>query len=200
MRTPAVALAVLCCSPVLAQAAYISIGDYSWNVINQPTIPITINISGGESINSCGVGFSVGDGGAAMGGAETILVDSINYTAGTIWTGKPLATDENPPLPSASATGANVAIDGLDNVSANGTLMTVTLRAPAGGLAGRIGETLTLSPNAADTTALYLDGVPVDLTWDGDSFGTLTLTPEPSGLVMLAGVGMLGLLLYRRRK
>jgi len=199
MKRFAIALAVLCCWPAIAKAVDIGFENphYYWNVISQPTLPIVVRISGGESIDSAALGFSVGDGGAAMGGVETIPVNAIDYTTATIWAGKALTTDENPALPSASSTVANVAIDGTYNVSANGNLMTVTLGQPAGGLSDRIGETLTLSPNAADTTAVYVDGSPVNVTW---ASGSLTLTPEPSGLVMLAAVAVLGLFWYHRRK
>ena len=60
------------------------------------TIGIGVNISGGEEIDSCALGFAVGDGGPPMGGSETILVNSIDYVTETIWSGKTLAVDENP--------------------------------------------------------------------------------------------------------
>ena len=182
-------------------AAQISIGDYEWNVAQSNSITIGVDVSGGETIDGFGLAFSVGDGGPNgpnVGGSETILIDSVGTGAGTIWSGKTLNVATAYPFPSGAANFVNATLPVLtDPVLASGTLMTFTLTAPSGGLAGRVGERLPLDPNLENQSSLTHGLEPPAVTF---SVGHLTLVPEPSMAMMLLGLGGVGVLWGWRKR
>ncbi len=196
MKQLCVALIAFCFLVAPATAAHIYVvGNYDWNVISQPTIDIPVYISGGETMDAAGIALSVGDGGSMLGGTETIYFSGIDFTTGTVWAGKPIVSTDMYPG-NAGVDMGNVYISTTATTTAYGKLMTFTLHAPTGGLAGRVGEQLLLDPYAGGASDVGLDGNTLNPTY---GTGTLTLTPEPSTMALLV-CGLLAYLCYAWRK
>ena len=158
------------------------------------SVTVPVYISGGANVSAVTLAFSVGDGGSVLGGTETLTISSVDYLAGTIWSGHVVNTGESPSSPPVqSAIIAGVNLVGSDTVAASGRLMTFTIDLSS----ATPGEVLTLDPDATHSglsVATDVNGVSVPLSF---ASGNLTVVPEPSSLV-LCGIAALGLVAFRR--
>jgi hypothetical protein len=184
----------------------VSIGNYTWDVTKSTSLSIDVNVSGTSQISQAGIYLAVGDGGPSWGGTEQIQIGAV--MPGAIWSGQSsqLSLGSQDAVVNANF---NIPLVGSTqpSVLANGTLVTVTLLAPSGGLASEIGHQLVLNPN-------YGGPDPAD-PWFSTGFafgsstvtlqfvpGTLTLVPEPSMAMILLSLGgaLCGWRCYRSKK
>ncbi len=194
LPTHLVTLAALAACGVLLVARpapagiYIDVG----NVRLLPDTPgqmvqLWLTTDAADRVGGCSFNAQIGDGGPDIGGTDGPVISAVDLETGTIFTGNNRGhTDIN----SLAQLAMYSIVTESGTVPAEGLLVTLTIdttgfTTPGATWTLAIGQTLNGPTDFAPTPAIITDG-------------TITLTPEPAAMTLLA-LGGIALLIRRRR-
>lgn len=173
-----------------AQAASVDAGVHKL-LPDTPNQEIQIFATGGEQVSALEFNIQIGDGGADVGGVDTLpVITNVDLITDTIFDGQPGATQIDVvdyPLAKQST------VDISGSVAADGRIATVTINTAG----WRAGNRDLLLDGVAGIFQVEFTGPTGAVVPTTVANGSLTVVPEPATLTMI-GLGLAAVRLRRR--